>query len=123
MRVVTVAVMAALTTAAPPAHAVATRAPRLYFLDVRGGRVVSANTDGSDLKTLVTGLRGTPDGIVVDARFVAHGDCGLHLEKCQPWVREPLGAWLDERWAELRSYRYQVDGDQLQSITVVRIGP
>lgn len=41
--------------------------PRLFFLDVRGGRIVSANPDGSDTKTLVTGLRGTPDGIVVDA--------------------------------------------------------
>jgi DNA-binding beta-propeller fold protein YncE len=41
-------------------------APRVFFLDVRGGRVVSADTDGSDVKTLVTGLRGTPDGIVVD---------------------------------------------------------
>jgi len=64
-----------------------------------------------------------PDGIVVDARFVPLGDCGLHLEKCQPWVREPLGAWLDERWAESRAFRYQVDGDQLQSITVIRVGP
>jgi Low-density lipoprotein receptor repeat class B len=40
--------------------------PRLFFLDVRAGRVVSANADGSDVRTLVTGLRGTPDGIVVD---------------------------------------------------------
>jgi DNA-binding beta-propeller fold protein YncE len=40
---------------------------RLFFLDVRGGRIVSANADGSDARTLVTGLRGTPDGIAVDA--------------------------------------------------------
>jgi len=40
---------------------------RLFFLDIRGGRIVSANTDGSDPETIVTGLRGTPDGIVVEA--------------------------------------------------------
>jgi len=45
----------------------ASDAPRLFFLDIRGGRIVSANADGSEVKTLVTGLRGTPDGIVVDA--------------------------------------------------------
>jgi 8-oxo-dGTP diphosphatase len=61
-----------------------------------------------------------PDGIVVDARFVPLTDCGPHLEKCQPWVREPLGAWLAERWPVSRAYRYQVDGDQLRTVTVVR---
>jgi hypothetical protein len=45
----------------------ATSSSRLFFLDIRGGRVVSANADGSDARTLVSGLRGTPDGIVVDA--------------------------------------------------------
>ena len=39
---------------------------RLYFLDIRGGRVVSAATDGSDVRVLVTGRTGIPDGIVVD---------------------------------------------------------
>ena len=43
---------------------------RLFFLDNAGGRVVSANPDGSDLKVIVEGLRGHPDGIVVD---VQHG--------------------------------------------------
>ena len=40
---------------------------RLYFLDLRGGRVVSSAPDGSDLKVLVSGRTGIPDGIVVDA--------------------------------------------------------
>src|SRR3954454_22862421 len=61
-----------------------------------------------------------PDGIVVDARFVAAGECAGHLEGCHPWVREPLGAWLAERWGEARSYRYRLDGERLGSITVVR---
>jgi len=61
-----------------------------------------------------------PDGIVVDARFVPAGDCAGHLEGCHPWVREPLGAWLAERWDVSRSYRYRLDGERLGSITVVR---
>jgi len=44
-----------------------TAQPRLFFLDIRGGRIVSAGTDGSGVTTLVTGLHGTPDGIVADA--------------------------------------------------------
>ena len=38
---------------------------RLFVLDASGGRIFTANTDGSDVKTLVTGCR-IPDGIVVD---------------------------------------------------------
>jgi hypothetical protein len=39
---------------------------RLYFLDIRGGRVVSAAPDGSDVNVLISGRTGIPDGIVVD---------------------------------------------------------
>jgi len=39
---------------------------RLFFLDLGGGRVMSCNPDGSDLKTLLTEGRKLPDGIVVD---------------------------------------------------------
>ena len=39
-----------------------------------------------------------PDGIVVDAAFVDPGACDGHLASCRPWVSEPLGAWLAERW-------------------------
>jgi DNA-binding beta-propeller fold protein YncE len=39
---------------------------RLFFLDVAGGRVLSANPDGSDLKTIVQEGRKIPDGLVVD---------------------------------------------------------
>ena len=40
--------------------------PRLFFLDLGGGRVMSCNPDGSDLKTIVTEARKLPDGVVVD---------------------------------------------------------
>jgi DNA-binding beta-propeller fold protein YncE len=38
----------------------------LFFLDLGGGRVLSVNPDGSDLKTLVSEGRKLPDGIAVD---------------------------------------------------------
>lgn len=39
---------------------------RLFLLDLGGGRVLSCNPDGSDLKTIVTEARKLPDGVVVD---------------------------------------------------------
>jgi hypothetical protein len=44
-----------------------TTVPRLFFLDLASGRVMSCNPDGSDLKTIVSEGRKLPDGIVVDA--------------------------------------------------------
>src|SRR5881398_2955953 len=38
---------------------------RLFFLEASGGRVHSANADGSDRKVIVSGAR-VPDGVVVD---------------------------------------------------------
>ena len=40
---------------------------RLFFLDIGAGRVLSANPDGSDLKTIINEGRKFPDGLVVDA--------------------------------------------------------
>ncbi len=39
---------------------------RLFFLDLSGGRMVTANTDGSNLTTLVSGCKRGPDGIAID---------------------------------------------------------
>ena len=50
-----------IASAVPPGQVT-----RLFFLDIRGGRVVSAAPDGSDVRVLVSGRSGTPDGIVVD---------------------------------------------------------
>jgi DNA-binding beta-propeller fold protein YncE len=41
-------------------------AARIFFLDLGGGRVLSANPDGSDLKTLLIEGRKLPDGLAVD---------------------------------------------------------
>src|SRR5881409_3953131 len=38
---------------------------RLFYLEASGGRIHSANADGSDRKVIVSGAR-VPDGIVVD---------------------------------------------------------
>ena len=42
---------------------------RIFFLDNVGARVVSVNPDGSNSKVIVDGLRGHPDGIVVDVQY------------------------------------------------------
>ena len=62
-----------------------------------------------------------PDGIVVDARFVAVESCGGHLESCHQWVREPLGAWIEERWDEPRAYRYRLEGARPGAMEVIRL--
>ena len=43
-----------------------TKSGRLFFLDLGAGRVLSANPDGSDLKTIINEGRRLPDGLVVD---------------------------------------------------------
>jgi len=41
-------------------------AGRLFFLDLSAGRILSANPDGSDLKTILHEGRRLPDGLAVD---------------------------------------------------------
>jgi 8-oxo-dGTP diphosphatase len=62
-----------------------------------------------------------PDGIVVDAAFVPLGDCADRLAGCDPWVGEPLSAWLTERWVPPRAFAYRVDGERGADLTVVRL--
>jgi 8-oxo-dGTP diphosphatase len=66
-----------------------------------------------------------PDGIVVDAAFVDPGACDGHLAGCHPWVSEPLGAWLAERWDQAgtgspRRFTYLLEGDDPASTVVTR---
>ena len=63
-----------------------------------------------------------PDGIVVDARFVDPATCGSMVAGGHPWVCEPLGEWLEERWEDERPFGYRVDGDDMKTVTVTRLG-
>ena len=51
-----------------------------------------------------------PDGIVFDACYVPGAACPGRLADAHPWVREPLTAWIGERWPEARTFRYAVSG-------------
>jgi DNA-binding beta-propeller fold protein YncE len=44
-----------------------TTSGRLFFLDLGAGRILSANPDGSNLKTILNEGKRFPDGLVVDA--------------------------------------------------------
>ena len=66
---------------------------------------------------LATGFEGhlhidDPDGIVVDARFVDLDTCSELVDGGHPWVCEPLGEWLAERWGgtDTRPYGFHVAG-------------
>ena len=63
-----------------------------------------------------------PDGIVVEAAFVPPADCADRLSTCAPWVREPLGAWLTDRWDPDSGvgFHYEVHGATRDDMRVVR---
>ncbi|MFZ0273268.1 MAG: hypothetical protein WB524_03385 [Acidobacteriaceae bacterium] len=53
---------------------------RLFFLDLSGGRILSANPDGSDLKTTLNEGRKLPDG-----RCVIQGNsCSADVKSGMP---------------------------------------
>lgn len=51
-----------------------------------------------------------PDGIVFDAAYVTAGDCEHRLADSHPWVRDPLQAWIGQRWMVARDFRFSVAG-------------
>jgi hypothetical protein len=55
-----------VSQAGPKGDRTSASSGRIFFLDISGGRVVSANPDGSDAKAIVTGRKRIPDGIAVD---------------------------------------------------------
>jgi 8-oxo-dGTP diphosphatase len=63
-----------------------------------------------------------PDGIVVEAGFLAHHECRARLAEGARWIHEPLTEWLDERWepAESRGYHYDVRGTDRNALSVLR---
>ena len=73
-----------------------------------------------------TGFEGSiavddPDGIVVDVAW--HDLPGCHDCLATSWIpaREPMLAWLGERWLEPRTYRYRIDGVDRSDAGVVRL--
>lgn len=62
-----------------------------------------------------------PDGIVVDAAWVDIDGC--HECLATSWIpaREPMLAWLGERWTEPRTFRYRVDGITRDDSSVIRL--
>jgi hypothetical protein len=69
---------------------------------------------------------GDPDGIVVDARFVAADECTALLEAAPRWVSEPVCEWLAgtrDATAEAGTYEYLVGGTLAGGdITIERVG-
>jgi 8-oxo-dGTP diphosphatase len=66
-----------------------------------------------------------PDGIVVEAEFIATPGCLDRLADGAPWVREPLVDWLAERWGPdaVRGYAYEVRGRRREELSVERTLP
>ncbi len=62
-----------------------------------------------------------PDGIVVDARWFDPVACADQLAASHHWVREPLGAWVGERWVDRRAFRYRAHGRDLLSLQIERL--
>lgn len=64
-----------------------------------------------------------PDGIVIEAVFVPLEECDARLATCAPWVREPLGAWLRDRWAPGSGvgFHYDVYGTDRAALRVERV--
>jgi 8-oxo-dGTP diphosphatase len=63
-----------------------------------------------------------PDGIVVEAAFVAHAECTERLAAGARWVFEPINEWLRERWGpeRMRDYHYEVQGTRREELRVQR---
>ena len=59
-----------------------------------------------------------PDGIVFDATYLDVASCEARLAASHRWVREPLGAWIGERWLVARRFRYHVEGADPATVVV-----
>jgi len=61
-----------------------------------------------------------PDGIVVEARFVPRPQCVQHLGRVQPWVTDPVEAWLADSWDGVRDFSYRIEGTDPDDLVVTR---
>jgi 8-oxo-dGTP diphosphatase len=62
-----------------------------------------------------------PDGIVVDARWVAPTACADHLAGCSPWVADPVHEWLRAPWEGSRRFGYRIAGVDHTALEVTRV--
>lgn len=62
-----------------------------------------------------------PDGIVVDAAWLDLDGCHECLETAWVPAREPMLAWLGERWHAPRTFRYRIHGTRRDGASVVRL--
>lgn len=62
-----------------------------------------------------------PDGIVVDARWVAAPDCAAHLAGGPAWVADPVHEWLADPWEGRRRFAYRIRGTDPTSLEVTRV--
>ncbi|MDE0803125.1 MAG: NUDIX hydrolase [Acidimicrobiales bacterium] len=62
-----------------------------------------------------------PDGIVVDAAWLDLDGCRDCLGTSWIPAREPMLAWLGERWTDARSFRYRVEGQSRDGALVTRL--
>lgn len=103
----------AVSAWAGPLYSVEVRAADLgWFLRVEAWRATAFSGE----VTLAD-----PDGIVVDARYVAHGECTAHLVGNARWVVEPFAEWLHEAFAEPRAFVYELAGTERASMVVTRL--
>jgi 8-oxo-dGTP diphosphatase len=61
-----------------------------------------------------------PDGIVISANYVDLEECGEKMAGNGQWVREPLIAWMQERWHDHRVFRYHLGGTDRKNLKVTR---
>lgn len=62
-----------------------------------------------------------PDGIVIGAEFCEHHVVANHLDTTSRWVREPMLSWMTDRWTQPQVFRYQLDGTDRATASVVRL--
>jgi hypothetical protein len=62
-----------------------------------------------------------PDGIVVDVAWLDLDGCTDCLATSWLPAREPMLAWLGEKWLEPRTYRYRLEGADRADANVIRL--
>jgi hypothetical protein len=89
---------------------------RLYFLDTRTRQVISVNTDGSDVKSVVeTG--GSPDGIAIDKSggHIYWTNMGTFRPAPPDWRADGPGGWA-RRFGPGSLQRADLDGSNVTTV-------